>query len=123
MAKSNVIIIDQRQENQERDKSKTLYKLAMDIRNEYPLLLKRCILAIRDLDSLAFLNLSSSIGRDKALVEVLFDKGETTETKRKVKLFQVEDSIIKKGYKVVASNIFVDPINDENSHCKLVVSF
>lgn len=123
MAKGNVIIIDQRQENQERDKSKTLHQFAMKIRNEFPLLLKRCILAIRDEDSLKFLGLSSNIGRNEALVEILFDKDEKTEIKRRIKLLQIENTISQKGYKIVASKIYTDSINDENSCCKLVVSF
>lgn len=123
MAKGNVIIIDQRQENQEREKAKTLNQLAMTIRNEFPLLMKRCILAIRDEDSLKFLGLSSNVGRDKALIEILFDKDEKTEIKRNIKLLQVENAIMQKGYKIIASKNFIDSVNDENSCCKIVVSF
>lgn len=124
VSRDKVLIIDQKNEKKFKEQSNDLHAFALWLRNSN-INMKRCILAMRDAESLAFLGLSSNISRNKVLVEIFFDKNTTSDAQRKAKILEVEKLISSnpdKKYRVMTSKLYKDQENDDNSVGKIIVN-
>lgn len=115
-----VLIIDQKNEKKLKEDSVIIHNFAVKMRNG-GFKLHRCILAIRDQETIAAMGISISRDRNKLLVEFLFEPG-LTAAQQTLKMNDISSFIYKCGHKVIASKLFVNQKDLDSNIAKFVVS-
>lgn len=119
-SQQKVIVIDQKNEKKLMDDSKIIHDFGIKMRSG-GLKLGRCVLAMRDPDSVAMMGLAPISDRNKLLVEILFDSG-LTKKKQEIKMQEAELFIMSSGHKILAKKLFEHKDDPDNNIAKFIIS-
>lgn len=119
-SQQKVIIIDQKNEKKLMDDSKLIHEFGVKMK-QGGIKLGRCVLAMRDSDSIAMMGMAPITNRKTLLVEILFDKGLSI-SKQKTQMCEAELFITTCGHKVIKSKLFEHKTDPDSNIGKFVVS-